>query len=121
MAKTLAQLNKKIEKLQREAAAIRKKELATVIDRIQEAVSHYGLTAKDLGFETSTSASSADKANAGNQIGAKVTRRKPRATKKAGVIRFRDEAGNTWTGHGKRPGWFKAAIEAGKSVDELKA
>ncbi len=35
------------------------------------------------------------------------------------MIRFRDEAGNSWTGRGKRPNWFKAAIAAGKKPEDL--
>lgn len=40
--------------------------------------------------------------------------------KKAGKPLYRDDAGNTWSGHGRRPGWFLAAIASGKTPDELK-
>jgi DNA-binding protein H-NS len=43
----------------------------------------------------------------------------PRKPKAVGVIRFRDEAGNSWTGRVKRPNWFKAAIAAGKKPEDL--
>ncbi len=114
MAKSLAQLNKQIEKLKRQAEALRRKEAVGVIARIREAIEHYGLTAEDLGLAGST----ARKTSGGSATPAKKTRRRA-AKKKAGVVRFRDEAGNTWTGHGKRPGWFKAAIEAGKTPEDL--
>ena len=53
MAKSLAQLNRQIEKLQREAESLRKKEAGAVISRIKEAIDHYGLTAADLGLAKS--------------------------------------------------------------------
>jgi len=34
---------------------------------------------------------------------------------------FADEAGNTWSGRGPRPRWFKDALGAGKSPDDLRA
>lgn len=30
-----------------------------------------------------------------------------------------DNADQTWSGRGRRPDWFKAAIDAGKSADDL--
>jgi DNA-binding protein H-NS len=35
------------------------------------------------------------------------------------VIRFRDDAGNGWVGRGKRPNWFRAALAAGKTPEDL--
>ena len=42
-----------------------------------------------------------------------------RGAKAAPVPKFRDDAGNTWSGRGPKPGWFKAAIAAGKTAEEL--
>lgn len=56
--------------------------------------------------------------NAGSVVSAQAP--KKRAKMAAGVIRFRDEAGNSWTGMGTKPKWFVAAIAAGKTVDDLK-
>lgn len=33
------------------------------------------------------------------------------------AVRYRDAAGNTWTGRGKRPGWLSAALASGKTLD----
>ncbi len=43
------------------------------------------------------------------------------AKNRKGVNRakFKDAAGNTWTGHGKRPNWFKDALQNGKSPADL--
>lgn len=107
MTKTYVSLQRQIDKLQKEAAAVKASEIGGVIDRIKVAISFYGLTAADL-FE----------ANPGKNT------KKPRIAaaakpKKTPVIKYSDGAGNTWTGHGKRPGWFKAAIEGGKTAEEL--
>lgn len=107
MATTLAQLQKKIAKLEREAEALKKKEAGDVIQRIKLAISHYGLEPSDL-FG----------ANAGRQSGRKNA---TAAKKSPSPIRFRDEAGHTWTGHGKRPNWYKAALEAGKKPEDMAA
>jgi DNA-binding protein H-NS len=141
LPRTLAQLNAQITKLQQEADALQAKEVAGVVERIREAIEHYGLTPDDLfgqpparskgRAKTRSQAKSEAKpeesqADAPVPASRKSSRRAAPARKPAGaparkngVIRFRDEAGNSWTGHGKRPNWFKAAIEAGKTPEDL--
>lgn len=113
-ASTLEQLHAQIAQLQAEADVLRKKEIAEVIAKVKDAIKHYGLTAADLGFGSRPGSAVAP---AGKRRG-----RKPGAAKKrkaTGVIRFRDDAGNAWTGHGRRPGWFVAALEAGQRAEDL--
>jgi DNA-binding protein H-NS len=38
---------------------------------------------------------------------------------KSVAIKYRDGAGNTWTGRGSQPRWLKAAIGAGQSVEQF--
>src|SRR2546425_10001648 len=114
MAKTIAQLNAQIAKLQKEADALNAKEGAGVVARMKVAIEHYGLTAADLGF----TGRAPKAANTAGKVVATKTRKKA-GKKSAGVIRYRDDAGNTWTGHGKRPNWFLAALEAGKKPESL--
>ncbi len=109
MAKTLTQLNAQIARLQKQVDAVKAKEAAGVIERIKEAIAHYGFTATDLGFS----------GRAARSVRAAKRGRKKAAKKTAGVIRFRDEAGHTWTGHGKRPRWYLAALESGKTAEDL--
>jgi DNA-binding protein H-NS len=111
MAKTYADIQKEITALQKTAEALRHKEIAGVIDRIKVAISTYDLTASDLG------------------LGAKAATAAPKRAKKAapakgkapGVARFRDGAGNSWSGRGRRPAWYLAAIAAGKKPEDLQA
>lgn len=111
--KSLTQLTAQIEKLQKEAQAIKAKELDGVIARIKEAIEHYGLTAADLGLRKSR----VTKSGSAGKTAAK--KGKPRKARKAGVVKFRGEQGQTWTGHGRAPNWFKAALEAGATRESL--
>ncbi len=38
---------------------------------------------------------------------------------KRSQTRYRDEAGNAWSGRGPKPGWLRAAIEAGKTLESF--
>jgi len=117
MAKTLAQLNAQIAELQKKADAVKAKEVSGVIERIKEAIAHYGLTAADLGF-SGRSGASVKSVGATGKVVARKTRKKT-ARKSGGVFRYRDDAGNAWTGHGKRPRWYLAALESGKTPEDL--
>ncbi len=117
MTKSFSQIQTQIKKLQAEAEAVRAKEVAGVVAKILNAIDHYGLTAQDLGLN-GRAPKAAKPANASNPA-IKKSRKNVAAKKPAGVIKYRDEAGHTWTGHGKRPNWFLAALASGKSAKEL--
>lgn len=114
MARSFVVIQQQIAKLQKEAESLKKKEIPGVIERIKTAIAFYGLTPADL-FTPDAAAT--------RKTGPKAKPPKVLAKKKeraAPVIKFQDGSGNSWTGHGKRPAWFKAAIEAGKTADDLK-
>jgi len=111
MAKTYADIQKEIASLQKAAESVRQKEVAGVIDRIKVAIATYGLTARDLGLGGGAAAAAPK--------GPKKTRKTK--AKSAPVARYRDESGKTWTGRGRRPGWFVAALAAGKKAEDLRA
>lgn len=116
MAKNLLSIHRQIEKLQKEAATLKAKEVGGVIERIRTAIEFYGLTPADL-FETKTRATPTSKrkgvtAAPSNMVAAKKE-------KKVSVVKYQDETGKTWTGHGKRPSWFIAALENGKTTEDL--
>ncbi len=113
MPKSLTQIRKQIAALEAQAEAIKKKEVGGVVARIREAIAHYGLTAADLGFTSKTS-----KAGRMAKPGRKPGRKK---SGKSGVVKYRGEDGNTWTGHGRRPKWFVAALADGKKAEDLLA
>ena len=112
MAKTFQQIQKQIEALTREAHNLRKKEIADVVARIKEAIAVYGLTAQDLGLAGTRGRPPKVKAAAAAPAPT-ATAKKTRKVK----IKYRDNAGNTWTGRGSRPRWLRDAIDGGTSIE----
>ena len=116
MTNTYVQLQKQITKLQQEAQALKAKEVAGVVGRIQQAIAHYGLTSDDLfpsaGARKSGRASPSAK-TAGTTQAARKQKRQPAPAK------YTNGHGKTWNGVGKRPGWFVAALAAGKTAKDL--
>jgi DNA-binding protein H-NS len=115
---SLQAINAQIAALQAKADAIRKQEVGEVVAKIKEAIAHYGLTAADLGLSASgTKAPKAPKTAKAGKPG-----RKPRAktaVKPVRAAKYADGQGRTWSGIGKRPDWFKVALAAGKTSEEL--
>jgi DNA-binding protein H-NS len=105
MAKTYAQIQAQIRKLQQEADALKAKEVA---------IQHYGLTVQDL-FGSARPTAKARTAARRTKAG-KATK----ATKPPAPAKFQDAAGHQWSGIGKRPNWFKAALAAGQTADSLR-
>mgnify|MGYP000862242620 CR=1 FL=1 len=115
MAKTYAQIQAQIRKLQQEADALKAKEVSGVVARIQEAIAHYGLTAADL-FGNAPAGLRRKAAAPRPRKSAKATK----AAKAPSPPKYQDDAGHQWTGIGKRPNWFKDALAAGKTADDLR-
>ncbi|WP_211333029.1 H-NS family nucleoid-associated regulatory protein [Pseudorhodoferax soli] len=121
---SLESIEAQIQALQQKAAAIKSAEVEGVIGRIKVAIAHYGLTAQDLGLSAShgrkvavRSSGVAEKSKVASATGKRrVVKVK---AKSASVAKYTDGQGNSWSGHGKRPNWFKAALEAGKKPEEL--
>jgi DNA-binding protein H-NS len=118
MAKTYAQIQAQIRKLQQEAETLKAKEVAGVVARIQDAITHYGLKPADL-FGT---APAAPRGKSAVRRAGKVAKgaRAAKPAKPPAPAKYQDDAGHQWSGIGKRPNWFKAALAAGKTADELR-
>jgi len=87
------QLTAQLEKLHKEVAAAREKEIAQAIADIRQKIAEYDLTAEELGF-----------AKAG-----------PAARKGAVAAKYRNpKTGETWSGRGRSPAWL-----AGKNRDRF--
>jgi DNA-binding protein H-NS len=107
MTQSYKQIQKQIETLQRQAEKLRKQEVDGVVARIKVAITHYGLTADQLGF-----------GSAANGVKAKAKAGKAVPTRSA---KYSDGQGNSWSGIGKRPYWLRDALNAGKTLDEFAA
>ena len=42
-----------------------------------------------------------------------------KAKRAASKIRYQDDAGNSWSGFGPKPKWLKAALDAGRTLEDL--
>lgn len=112
MTKSYIQVLKQIDTLKAEAERLRRQEVDGVIDRIRDAIRHYGLTAADLGLSRAKSEASGP---------ARKTRgrRKAKAAAASAAAKYRDDQGHSWVGRGKRPQWLRDAIAAGKNLEDF--
>lgn len=111
MSKSYVQIVKQIEALKAEAEKIRRSEVDGVIARIREAISFYNLSASDLGLGA--------KAKPAVDKTSPFKRKKAKGAKPAIVVKFRNDAGGTWGGRGKRPQWLRDALNAGKRLEDF--
>ena len=111
MAKSYSQMQKQIAKLQREADALKKKEVGGVVARIKEAIQHYELTAQDLFGGRAPKGKSAGKQ--------KVSSSKTGMKGKKVPVKYRDDNGNTWSARGSQPRWLVAALASGRKIEEF--
>jgi len=95
--KTYSAIKAEIAKLEKQAEALRKTEVAGVIAKIKEAITAYALTAADLGFgRSAVKAAPVPKAKNSKKTSTTI-----------GVAKYRDpKTGKTWTGRGKPPTWI---------------
>lgn len=112
MGKSYHDILRQIEALKKEAARLHDAEVKGVVTRIREAIATYGLTASDLGFAvkkaaTPTAPSKRSKSSVKVRPAQKI------------APKYRDEAGNTWTGRGLKPRWLTAALAAGRKIEEF--
>jgi DNA-binding protein H-NS len=81
------QLTAQLEKLHKEVAAAREKEVAEAIAEIRQKIDEYDLTAEELGLTSSLP--------------------KPRRKASASVAKYRNpKTGETWSGRGRSPAWL---------------
>lgn len=121
------ELLKQSEEIRKQSDALKKKEAPEVLARIKEAVAHYGFTAADLGLAGGRASAKTTKSIKSTKAGKPL--RPPRAgsrqaapkPKVGGTVKFSDGQGNTWSGFGRKPKWYLAALAAGASLESLKA
>jgi DNA-binding protein H-NS len=95
---TYKELLNQIDDLMKQAEDQRRKEITNVVAEIRQKMQDYELTIEDLGFTT--------------------TPKKPR--KKNSPSKYKNPiTGESWSGIGKQPKWFKEALATGKTKEEL--
>jgi DNA-binding protein H-NS len=80
------ELQNQIAELQRAAEEARAQEIQGAIEQIKKLMQDYGLSINDI-------------VSSGKKRGGKA--------KADGVVQFRDNEGNTWSGRGRMPGWLQ--------------
>lgn len=106
MAKSYAQIQSEIAKLQEQADKLREQEVGEVIARIKDAIKQYDLTPSQLGF----------RAARGTRAAAAPVAKKKGAAKP----QFADGSGNVWSGRGPRPRWLKAALGKNGDIEQFR-
>jgi DNA-binding protein H-NS len=144
MAKTVDQIREQIAKLQAQEQALLQKEAQGVIAQIKVAVEHYGITPEQIfGASGTAKKTIAKKAATPRKAVAKAPKKAGRAKsakvakpakaesaakpKKAASVakgtkiaaKYKDDAGNAWSGRGSQPRWLRAAIEGGKKLEDF--
>lgn len=97
---TLEDLLAQKEAIEREIETTKKHQRAEAITKVRALMTEYGLTTADLSGKASS------KAGAG----------------KSGKVaaKYRNSAtGETWSGRGLQPKWLKAALAAGRKIEEF--
>jgi len=79
------------------------------IKRVKKFIKQLGRTIADI-----TSSDAPDKRGAARRLGKRVLKRSGKVS-----IKYRDDAGNTWTGRCKTPRWLTAAERKGFKRDRL--
>lgn len=107
----LEQMEFQADELRRKTEALRQEHESLVIDRIKTVVAHLRIAPEQIygPLNAETWKAYGDQAAQDRQI-----RRRAPATQK-----YHDGEGNTWSGRGKRPHWFVAALSAGKTPEDL--
>ncbi|ABM41791.1 nucleoid protein H-NS [Acidovorax sp. JS42] len=109
--RTTQEIEAEIARLQKERDQLREGEKAGVVSRMKEAIAYYGITAADLGLSVTKRKARTGVAQAKNS---KVQRAASR-------IKYKDDAGRTWSGYGPKPRWFTEALASGKTEADLRA
>ena len=90
--------------LEKEIEATRRHEKVEAINKVRALMAQHGLTVNDLAAKGGTPKSG------GTVKGSKV------------AVKYRNAAtGDTWSGRGLQPKWLKAALAAGRRIDEFAA
>ena len=120
---TVAGIMQEIERLQAKAEQLQREERDGVVEQIKKALDHYGITAEELYPPRSASRKTVAKrasAKASTKPLKKAAAKRASPQKGAKVApKYRDEAGNTWTGRGTRPVWLRTALEAGATLEQF--
>lgn len=99
------QIQAQIAELQRKAAHIRATERAAAIENIKSLMATFEISASELSRDT--------------KVSPRTRTDKAKALVQKVAPKYRDSAGNEWSGRGLQPRWLKAAITNGASLQSF--
>ncbi len=99
-----------IEQLKSKAEQLRQTERADALSKAKALVKSFELTATELGVSGGR-ATRASKADGG--------KRSHPTSGSTVAAKYRDGAGNAWSGRGLKPRWLTAAIAGGKKLEDF--
>jgi DNA-binding protein H-NS len=114
-----AEMIAKIEELKKQAEKTRKEEFSSIVKAMKKEIADYGITAEDLGLSTRGTTKRGRKGAAATKKSGSKPRAKRASTGSKVAPKYRDDAGNTWTGRGKQPKWVVAAIDSGRTLESM--
>jgi len=91
-----ADLERKIQETQRH-------ERQSAIEKVRALMAEFGLSVEDLNGKAASTGS---------------RKKSSDGTRKA-AVKYRDAAGNTWSGRGLQPRWLREALSQGKSLSDF--
>jgi DNA-binding protein H-NS len=100
---TVAELLAQRAALEKQIADAQREEKSGAVAQVRALMAQHGLTLADL----SSRAPSSSAATRGPKAGGKV------------AAKYRDAAGNSWSGRGLQPKWLKAALASGKQLADF--
>ena len=117
---TYSEMMAQIEDLGKQAEKQRKEEYSAVLKTIKKQIAEFNITAEELGFSAG-----ATPAKRGRKPGRPAAKpgRKPRAKRATAgtkvAPKYKDDAGNTWTGRGKMPTWLAKSVAEGRTLESF--
>jgi DNA-binding protein H-NS len=112
-------LKARISQLQKQLAAAEANK-APAIKKVRALMKKLGVTIQDLQENAGASPRGRPAKPTLNNQASNGNGRKPRRSRGTVPIKYRDDAGNTWTGRGKTPRWITEAEKTGKTRDAFR-
>ena len=100
---TVAELLAQKAAIEKQIADAQREEKSGAIAQVRALMAQHGLTLADLSSRAPSGSAAARGPKAGGKVAAK----------------YRDDAGNTWSGRGLQPKWLKAALAAGRQLSDF--
>ena len=97
---TLADLIKQREELEQTISALQNEARADAIAKVRGLMADHGLSIADIAGKPARPAAAPEQ-------------------KRTVAVKYRDKAGNAWSGRGLKPKWLVAALATGKSLDDF--